>query len=211
MSRRLEVVCFCEDIAHERFIRGLIQRAAEDHGVSAHIRVLNATHGSRVWLEFRQYLQELAKGQHLLPDVLVVVIDGNCKGASQVRQDIEREVHKQNVGVPHLVCAVPNPHIERWYLDDQQALKSVLPGARPQKLSYKCERDWYKQALRQAIRDAGVEPLLGGAEYGEDIARILQPSRLDRSFQTFWKELSAAFRNLTGLGGEEDGGIAPDS
>jgi hypothetical protein len=211
MSRRLEVVCFCEDIAHERFIRGLIQRAAEDHGVSAHIRVLNATHGSRVWLEFRQYLQELAKGQQSLPDVLVVVIDGNCKGASQVRQDIEREVQKQSVGVPHLVCAVPDPHVERWYLDDQQALKSVLPGARSQKLSYKCERDRYKRALRQAIRDAGVEPLLGGAEYGEDIARKLEPSRLDSSFQAFWNDLSAALMNLAGLGGNKSAGIAPDS
>jgi len=200
MSCRLKVVCFCEDIAHERFIRGLIQRAAEDHGVSPpHIRVLNATHGSKVWLEFRQYLQELAKGREPLPNVLVVVIDGNCEKPNTVRRNIEEEVRKQRLSI-HLVCAVPDPHIERWYLDDQQALKSVLPEARPQKLSYKCERDRYKRALRQAIRDAEVEPLLGGAEYGEDIARTLEPSRLDRSFRTFWKDLSAAFRNLAGCG-----------
>jgi hypothetical protein len=89
-----------------------------------------------------------------------------ARGASQVRQGIEREMRKQKVGVPHLVCAVPDPHIERWYLEDQRALKAVLPGARPPKLSYRCERGRYKQARRQAIRDAGVEPLLGGAEYG---------------------------------------------
>jgi hypothetical protein len=191
---RFEVVCFCEDIAHERFITALIQRAAEERNRLVHIQVLNATHGSKVWPEFRQYLEELKKGRRPVPDVLVVVIDGNCKRAAQVRKDIEQDVARLGVHIPHLVCAVPDPHIERWYLEDQHALKAVLPKAQPKKLRYKCERDHYKQALRESIRAAGIEPLLGGAEYGEEIARHLNPHRLDRSFKSFWKNLCEAFR-----------------
>lgn len=192
MSRPRRVVCFCEDIAHERFVRALIQRAARVKGTPVEIRMLNATHGSKVWLEFRQYLREVKAGQESLPDVLVVVIDGNCKTAAQARRIVEEDVEKVGLAIPHLVCAVPDPHIERWYLEDQQALKSILPGAKPEKLPYKCERDRYKRALKEAIRAAGVEPSLGGAEYGEDVAKALEPSRLDDSFRSFWEDLLAA-------------------
>ncbi|MCS7082469.1 MAG: DUF4276 family protein [Bacteroidota bacterium] len=204
MSHPFQVICFCEDIAHERFITALIQRAAAEEHVKVHIKVLNATHGSRVWPEFRQYVRELQARIQPLPDVLVAVMDGNCKKASQVRRDIEREVKQAGLAIPHLVCAVPDPHIERWYLEDQKALKGVLPKAQPEKIGYKCERDRYKQALVEAIRAAEVEPLLGGAEYGEDIARALDPSRLDQSFQSFWQGLRRAFRQLSG--GQKEAG-----
>lgn len=194
MNRVQQVMCFCEDIAHERFIVALVQRAAQQQNTSVQIKVLSATHGSRVWVEFRQYLRELKTGAQRLPDVLVVVMDGNCKKPAQVRKDIEQEVGKSGLTIPQLVCAVPDPHIERWYLEDQQALKSILPNAQPKKLRYKCERDRYKRALVEAIRVAGVEPLLGGAEYGDEVANALNPYRLDRSFQNFWRELLNALR-----------------
>ena len=194
MSRQRQVVGFCEDIAHERFIRALIKRAADVRGTPVEIQMLNATHGSKVWPEFRQYLREVKKGQKSVPDVLVVVIDGNCKTAGQVRRNVREEVEMMGLAIPHLVCGVPNPHIERWYLEDQQALNRVLPGAKPGKLTYGCQRDRYKRALKQAIRAAGVEPSLGGAEYGEAIAKELEPSRLDKSFEAFWRELLQALR-----------------
>lgn len=192
MSRTRQVVCFCEDIAHERFIKALIRRAGAAKNVTVYIKVLNATHGSKVWNEFRQYLRELKAGTQSLPDVLVVVMDGNCQKAAKVRKDIEQEVKKVGLTIAHLICAVPDPHIERWYLEDQHAFKKVLPKAQPRKLRYKCERDRYKRALTDAIRAAGIEPLLGGAEYGEDIAQNLDPGKLDHSFQAFWKDLGAA-------------------
>ncbi len=196
MSHPRRVVCFCEDIAHERFVRAIIQRAAEEvRSTPVEIQVLNATHGSRVWREFQQYLREVKADQKLLPEVLVIVIDGNCKKAAQVRRAVEEEVEKMGLAIPHLVCAIPDPHIERWYLEDQRALKSILPRAKPEKLpSKKCERDRYKQALKNAIRAAGVEPSLGGAEYGEDVAKALEPSRLDDSFKNFWRDLLAALK-----------------
>jgi|LJSS01.1.fsa_nt_gb hypothetical protein len=192
MSRTRQVVCFCEDIAHERFIKALIQRAGAEKNVAVQIKVLNATHGSKVWNEFRQYLRELKAGTASLLDILVVVMDGNCQTAAKVRKDIEEEVMKVGLTIPHLICAVPDPHIERWYLEDQHAFKKVLPKVQPRKLRYKCERDRYKRALVEAIRAADIEPLLGGAEYGEEIAQDLDPAKLDRSFRAFWKDLGAA-------------------
>lgn len=190
MSQSRQVVCFFEDIAHEKFITALIQRAAELKEVSVNIQVLNATHGSKVWRELREYMHEVEK-KRFYPDILVVVIDSDCQTVSQVRKKIKEVIGSASF---QLVCAVPNPHIERWYLEDQQALKQVLHGAQPQKLSYKCERDRYKSALIEAIRSARVEPLLGGAEYGEEIAKYLDPRRMDESFQDFWKELLATFQ-----------------
>lgn len=192
MSRSRRVVCFCGDVAHERFIQEIIHRAAERKGTAVDIQMRNATHGSRVWTELRQYLREVKVFPQPLPDVLVVVADGNCK-AARVRSEIDQEVRRVFPTKPDLVCAVPDLHIERWYLEDQRALKKVIRNAKPRKLSYKCDRDRYKQALKDAIRAAGIEPALGGAEYGEAIARNLDPRRLDASFRTFWRGILSAF------------------
>lgn len=103
------------------------------------------------------------------------------------------DIEKSGAAITHLVFAIPNPHIERWYLEDQGAWVQVLPGARAKKIKYKCERDRYKNELKKAIRAAGVEPLLGGAEYGEEIAKALNSQQLDRSFQDFWRDLRREF------------------
>jgi hypothetical protein len=194
MSHPLEVHCFCEDIAHENFIYALIKRVAEEKNQQVSIEVLNATEGSKVWDELRQYLHECSRGKWRIPDLLVVVKDGNCEGSQQVRRRIQELVRKCAPAIPQLVSAVPDPHIERWYLEDQKALKAVLPGARTQKLRYKCEKERYKNALLEAFYKAGIVPLSGGAEYGERIAQELDPSRMDLSFQTFFRELQQAFR-----------------
>jgi len=192
MSRAIEVVYFFEDLAHEQFVRALVRRVAQQKGLRLDERVRNATLGSRVWIELKQFLRDLRREEEPLPDVLIVVVDGNCQSAAEVRRRIASEVEQSEVSVPHLVCAVPDPHIERWYIEDQQALPQVVREAKPPKLAYKCEKDRYKAALKQAIRAAGVEPILGGAEYGEQIAEHLQPSRLDESFQLFWEDLRKA-------------------
>lgn len=195
MSHTVQITCFLEDIAQERFIIALIRRAANEEGIQVQLEVRNATHGSRVWLEFAQFLQDLKRGSQPMPDVLLVAIDGNCQKVAHVRQHIDQEIERSEVSVPYTVCAVPNPHIERWYLEDQRALAQVLPGAQSSKLRYKCERDRYKKALREAIRKAGVEPLLGGAEYGEEIANALDPEQMNKSFKKFWDDLKRALKS----------------
>ncbi len=192
----VQVVMFLEDIAHEKLLRGFVNRAATELGVPIQIRVRNATHGSRVWPELRQTIQAIQKGKDPLPDLFLVAIDANCKGFQTVRHQIEQEL--EPLSIP-LVCAIPDPHIERWYLEDLKAWKQILPGAKPQQLSYKCEQDRYKKYLKECILAAGVKPTLGGAEYGLDLAQtidVYQLGKQDPSFKHFWDELKSELKRL---------------
>jgi len=192
MSRVCTVVRFFEDIAHEAFITRLIQRAAQEQSKDVTIDTRNATGGAKLWGELKAFLRDL-KQETSLPDILVVVIDGDCTPQERYKR-AEGLIQGQ---VPYYVIGVPDPHIERWYLEDTKALPQVLSDAQPNPPCPKCQKDWYKNALREAIRAAGVEPLLGGAEYGGDIASVLDPitiSRKDSSFDKFWKDLNNALK-----------------
>ncbi len=178
-------------------MRGLVQRGAQEIGVQIREEVRNATHGSRVWIELRQHLREVNRGELPMPDLLVIIIDGNCEKPTKVRKKVKELA--QEGRIPLVVCGVPDPHIERWYLEDPQAWRQVLPGATVAHLRRRCERDYYKNALRETIRQAGVEPSLGGAEYGQDLTAAIDPYRLgqkDRSFRDFWQQLMNAFKQM---------------
>jgi hypothetical protein len=70
----------------------------------------------------------------------------------------------------NLVFAIPDPHIERWYLDDPQGFnKAIGTGALPVLPHYKCEKGLYKKVMRDAIASSGVAAQFGGYEYGEKI------------------------------------------
>ena len=199
MSKEFTIVYFFEDIAHERFVRGLVRRAAGEKGLQIREVVGNATHGNRVWSEMSQYMRHLRSGRLGIPDVLIAVIDGNCHGCNEVKARIRAMVNRSLATIPYWTAAIPDPHIEAWYLGDTEALRYILPGSRPEPLQYKCEQDRYKTALKEAIRAEGVEPALGGAEYGADIARVLNPYPLgkrDKSFGLFWDDVNRIFQNL---------------
>jgi hypothetical protein len=86
--------------------------------------------------------------------------------------------------------------VERWLLLDSQAFKAVLHRGCDAP-DQKCDRDRYKQLLDKAVRDAGVEPLLGGVEFAEDILRVMNLDRAgksDASFAHLLRDLRAAFQ-----------------
>jgi hypothetical protein len=195
MRDKCVVICFFEDIAQEKFIKAIVKRASQEVGKNVQVKVRSATRGSRVWNEFELYLKDIKRGLEPMPDILVVVIDSDCKGRNVVVNRIKQLAKGYGFPVDRVVCAVPEPHIERWYIEDQSALKRVISEVNVQKVGYKCERDRYKRALEDAIRKAGVEPLLGGAEYGDEIASCLDPGRLDKSFKEFWDELRRVLKN----------------
>ena len=85
--------------------------------------------------------------------MIIVATDGNCKGFLERKRQIE-EVVKSFSGL--VICAIPDPHIERWLLLDSAAFKKVL-GKGCAAPTYKCQRDLYKQLLGDAIVDAGEE------------------------------------------------------
>jgi hypothetical protein len=189
---------FLEDIGQERFLKALVNRVAREMSLpSRRLRheVRNATGGrGKVMGELRSFLRDVSRERERLFALLVVAIDGDCRGYRERRDEI-RDIVEQS-GYPGLViCAVPDPHIERWYLADPRGLQQVLEFRNtPEVPPYKCERGRYKQALRDAIRQTDVVAPLGGLEYGPDIADVFDlyaVGKVDAGFKHFLDELRA--------------------
>lgn len=194
MNRRCKTLGFCEDYAHEMFITGIFER------FNLRIEIRNSTGGSRVWNSLGRFIENIKKGIEDMPDILVVVIDGDCNKYTEVRDRISYLIESKNVNIPCLVVAIPEPHIERWYIEDQQAIQNAIGKVNYIKPKYKCERHYYKNILRELIRSANVDsPLLGGVEYGKEIAKNLNPNMMDNSFKSFWQDLRSALKTCCGL------------
>lgn len=167
----IQVGLFGEDDAHRLLLRPLIERIASEESVPVEVHTRNATGGiPRVLGELSRYARDLETGVEGFLQVLVVAIDANCVGRNARTASIVDKVGDLYPGV--LVPAVPDPHIEKWYLADPQAVPRVL-GERGTAVvpSMKCERSRYKTALVDAFSKYNVTPPLGGIEYGEDIVR----------------------------------------
>lgn len=175
----LEMVLFAEDTGHELFVRALVLRIARERGVHVSVKPRSVRGGrGKVVAELRQYLRDLKRGEQARPDVLVVATDANCVGYLRRRQEIDGVVSDfaDIVSEDCVVHAIPDPHVERWPLLDSAAFKAVL-GKGCEAPDYKCERDRYKLQLREAVDKAGVEPILGGIEYMEDIVNHMDLRR----------------------------------
>ena len=143
--------------------------------------------------ELRQFLRDLQLGQDRLPDLVVIATDANCKGLVERLRQITDITGK--VDVP-TVCAVPDPHIERWLLVDSAAFRAVF-GHGCNAPDQKCERARYKKMLIDAIRASGVTPSLGGIEFFEDIVAAMDFNRAaaaDASLRKLIEELRGVFQ-----------------
>jgi len=194
---------FLEDVAQERFLQALVERIAQDLGwprEALRHTPRNVTGGQGMaTTALRQFLRDMRRGRERPFDVLVVVLDGNCQGYAEKRNEILAIAEQTGYPAP-LVCAVPDPHIERWYLADPAALRQVLGmEANPALPSYKCERGRYKRALREAFAQADLIALLGGAEYGPALVEAIDfyaVGRADPAFRHFVEDLRAALAPL---------------
>jgi hypothetical protein len=196
MPEPVTIGYFLEDLNHREFLTALVKRVADESGLLLVHDVRNAAGGKgRALTGLRHFLRDARSGRILCPPVLVVAIDGNCDTYQEKRQQIEQV--KEQAGYPGvLVCAVPDPHIERWYLADAQGFRQAIPGSAPPALpTYKCERGCYKQALRQAFATAGLEPQLGGAAYAAELVAqmdLYRAGQSDRALKHFLDDLRAA-------------------
>jgi len=123
----------------------------------------------------------------------LVATDANCMGLAERTKMIGAVTEK--VGV-RIVCAIPDPHIERWLLVDSAAFKAVF-GRGCNAPDQKCERARYKKMLIGAIRESGITPSLGGIEYAEDIVNEMDLDRVarnDDSLRRLLGDLDAVFR-----------------
>jgi hypothetical protein len=171
MAARHRVVFFLEDAAQENLIPELFRRLIAEQGLKSQdfqLDVLYARGGAAL-RALRDFVRDSKRLKHLDADLLVVGSDANCKGYTARRDWIVKQAAKSNYS--DVVPAIPDPHIERWYLLDMTALAAAadvaLTGAAP---AYKCDKDHYKKLLRDAFRDSGIEPPLGGSEFGPSLA-----------------------------------------
>ena len=188
-----EIALFVEDYAHKQVIGALVQRVADQHGITVDLRWRNAVRGyGRVVQELEDFLRDMRRQGAPWPDLIVAATDANCQGFNA------RIASIGNLDFPApLIVAVPDPHIERWLLLDGAAFREVF-GRGCRAPDQKCSRDRYRQKLTDAIHQAGVEPILGGIEYAADLVRHMdlgRAARADTSLQRFLDQLSAIFRS----------------
>jgi len=171
MAAKKRIFFFLEDAAQEAIIPPLFARVLRDEKIShdlCYFRVLNSRGGDSI-RSYKQFLAEVRCGSQPAPDV-VVGSDGNCKGYTVRREELRDIARSYSPAVP-LITAVPDPHVERWYMLDSKALAEVVGcSVLPSVPAYKCAKDVYKNLLRDAFRGSGVTPPLGGAEYGPGFA-----------------------------------------
>src|SRR5436309_13861100 len=113
MADRLSVVLYCEDSGHEQFSRALLSRVAVEFGLRVDIRTASGRGGHGLALaEFRAWQRAItgSGGIHFeIPDLLVLMIDANCKGWSTVRRDLEGSIESHIF--PNCAIGCPDPHV----------------------------------------------------------------------------------------------------
>lgn len=189
-----EIALFVEDFAHKEFLSALLQRLATAYDVNVRLDWRNARRGhGAVVKELKQFLRDLQLGRDTLPDLVVVATDANCKGLVERLRQINHVTNKSSLRV---ICAVPDPHIERWLLVDSAAFKAVF-GRGCDAPDQKCERMRYKKMLIDAIKASGVTPSLGGIEFSEDIVGAMDLERAaaaDASLKKLLEDLRSVFQ-----------------
>lgn len=169
---------FAEDRAHVAFLEALIKRFENQYGIYVKIEYGNGRGGrGKVVSGLRKYVHNLQLGKEILPDLLIIATDGNCKGFMGRKEEIGNALKGYSGEV---IYAIPDPHIERWLLLDSAAFKSVL-GKGCDAPVQKCERDLYKRLLLDAVRKTGINPPLGGIEYTEDLVHAMNLEYLERT------------------------------
>lgn len=197
MSEPLRADLFVEDVAHRILLVSLIERIAREENSTVRCRIRSAQGGHpKAINEFKLYQQSLNKNDLKLaaPDLIVVAIDSNCSTLHKKRNEIESATKAEYQHL--LVCACPDPHIERWYMADLDSFYRII-GYRPALGRVKCQRDYYKQTLGQAIKRGGNPATLGGIEFASELVKemnIYKAGKADPSLKAFLDDLRNKLR-----------------
>lgn len=198
-AERKVITFFLEDVAQEAFVTAVVDRLALEVGLSVDHDPRSVLKGGHPLPELKRFLRDEKRRPHLMTDLLIISIDGNCMGHNAKRQEIT-DIIAQAGYTPSFVCAVLDPHIERWYLCDGEAVREALSASvHPVVPPYKCARDQYKALLRRAIQDAGLDLILGGAEHGEAIVQAMDLYKVGKnepSLGQFLEDLRSALQSL---------------
>ena len=191
-----EIMLFCEDSFHEKFIGAMLKRFGNDYGVVITPRFLSSRGGMpRMHHEFKEFLRDLSRQRQRLPDSIIVVVDANCQGHTGRKALMNRELAFYPQFEQLVSYAIPDPHIERWMLADPKAFQEVF-GRGCTVPAVKCAKDEYKKLLRREIRESGIDAPLGGEEFAEDIVKAMNLGQVEgreASLGLFLKNLKAQF------------------
>lgn len=195
MLRPLEISIFAEDIAHERFIVALVKRVGREERKLIGIRDIIARGGRpRVFDELKLFQKHLYLGRKSIPDLVICGIDANCASYAKTKSEITSTLTPEILDVTAIAC--PDPHIERWFFADLSAFSSVI-GPCDGVPEDKCDRRFYKNLLKQRIRDAGHILTLDGIEFSEEIVEQIDwytAGRKEPSLKYFVEELRVLMR-----------------
>lgn len=168
------IVFFLEDSAQEALIPNLVRRLITDEGKNPpdyDLRILIARGGGSI-RAYKEFIKGVKKKKLPAADVLIVGSDGNGNGFIKRRTQLNNAAK----GVPYsaVITAIPDPHVERWYLLDSQALAQAA-GVPVQAVppTAKCDKGHYKKLLRDTFAQHKLFPPLGGAEYGPRVAETM--------------------------------------
>jgi hypothetical protein len=189
------ILLFVEDYGHEMIITALVNRLAQEYNLVVEIATRNATGGrGQLLKELEQYIRWLSRDREALPHLLIIATDSNCQKYVKRRHEVEEKVPEKFREL--VVYAIPDPHIEKWLLLDSSAFKIVL-GKGCNTPPSKCERALYKKLLIEAIRNAGITPLIDGLEHATDIINNMDlqyAGQTDDSLGKLLKDLQSKFK-----------------
>ncbi|MBM4033663.1 MAG: hypothetical protein FJ291_18035 [Planctomycetes bacterium] len=200
MSRPARIDVFCEDRAHEEFLKPLLRRTCTEKMVDARIEVRAARGGrARVFDELSTYHAFVRNSGRPVPDLLVVAIDANCSSYATKAREVRGKI---DTGLfPHHAVACPDPHIERWYMADAEAFQQVV-GVAPLAVQPKCDkqtRNVLKKALVDSVKAAGHPTIFGGIDFAADLVRAMDTFRAGKAepgLKHFLEEVASALRQL---------------
>jgi hypothetical protein len=171
---RKKIVLFLEDSAQEVFISALLERLITEEGknLEDYDRDILYARGGKSIEAYEKFLEDGKRRGYLAVDLLIVASDGNCNGFTKRKRQLLKV--SKGISYPEIVVAVPDPHIERWYLLDANALAEAA-GVPIQVVSptVKCDKNRHKTLLKKAFTDFGLDPPLGGTEYGALVAATM--------------------------------------
>ena len=191
---------FLEDSAQEAFIPPLFKRLIMEEGFNFddfRFKILCSRGGGSIQ-EYKNFIKRANKYSGLSADALVVGSDGNCNGFTKRREQLLKVA--ATPPYPIVFTAIPDPHIERWYLLDDLALsRAIGTGVQAITPVAKCEKNHYKKLLREVFDSTDVKPPLGGWEYGPILAKnidLYHASQKDHALGDFVEQIRVWLRQL---------------
>lgn len=205
MADEIRIGYFLEDRGHEILLKAFVARVAKEKGLTSAdwLDDVRAATGGKSIQAYRNFLKDIIrKDKHIPFDILIIASDGNCMGYLDKKKQLLGYAEKAKFPRPDiLIFAIPDPHVERWYMNDPQGFsKAIGSGALPALPQYKCEKGLYKKVMRDAIASSDVKPQFGGYEYGEKIIEemdLYQATKADNSLKHFIDDLSSAITRIT--------------